>query len=206
MQFLKTKSKSTLTFIGLSLIVTVSALWLDDKESQPGSSPTTPEESNLPDYFMENYNIISTDIDGNANRWLSGKTLQHYPNGNTNLTQPTLQFSDNEQHWLLLANKGTIQEGSREERNEESEDAGQEGRKLALDGNVKIQQLNGKTKALIIETQHLDISTADNTASTQSEVKVSDENGEISATGMNINFNEHQLQLLSRVKGRYEFK
>lgn len=223
MQFLKSKNKSALAISGLSLLVVVSALWLDDKASQPGSSPViTPEQSNLPDYFMEDYNITSTDIEGKPYRWLSGDKLEHLPNGNTKLIQPKLQFSQKEQHWLLLAETGTISEGnsksndesngkSNSEKNLESNlendsTKKQDEKKISLDGNVKIQQLNGRTKALNIQTEHLDISITDNSASTESKVTVSDENGEINATGMSINFDEHQLRLLSQVKGHYVFE
>ena len=229
MQFLKSKNKSALAITGLTLLVVASALWLDDKASQPGSAPAiTPEQSSLPDYFMEDYNITSTDITGKPFRWLSGNKLEHLPNGDTNLIQPKLQFSQKEQHWLLLAETGTISEGSGEnsreisrENNTESNNeienhllSNQENhsvqkqpdKKITLDGNVRIQQLNGRTKALSIQTKHLDISITDNSASTDSKVTVSDENGEISAIGMNINFDQHQLRLLSQVKGHYVFE
>ena len=190
MQFLSNNNKSRFAFIGLASLTLIFLLMLDDKASPPGTAIVNAEQSNLPDYFMESYNIISVDIEGNANRWLSGKKLEHFPNGDPNLLNPTLQFRQKEQHWLLLAEKGNIYED----------------KTLSLDGNVNIQQLNGKTKALIIQTEHLDILVGENTASTDQKVKVSDENGEINATGMNINFKEHQLQLLSQVKGHYVFE
>lgn len=198
MQFLQTKNKSTLYVIALVLFVIASALWLDvirqgTKDPQLISSGPASIKSNLPDYFMEKYNIISTDINGNAHRWLSGNTLQHYPGGDTNLTRPSLQLSKDQQHWLLLAEKGTIRDNDEQDKS------------LSLDGNVKIQQLNGKTKPVSIQTEHIDISITENTATTESRVIVSDENGKFTAIGMNVDFDEHELQLLSQVRGHYSF-
>jgi len=167
------------------------ALWLDNKKSQPeNESVAALDEVIQTDYFMEDYSITTTDIKGNPFRWLSGSKLEHFSNGDTTLIEPKLQFSQQEQHWLLVAKNGSFQEKD----------------KIILDGGVKIQQLNGKEKALNIETEHLDISLTENIASTNSKVTVSNENGQINAIGMNINFNQHQLRLLSQVKGHYVFK
>ncbi|MDH5258558.1 MAG: LPS export ABC transporter periplasmic protein LptC [Gammaproteobacteria bacterium] len=190
MQFLKTKSKSTLTVLGLTALVISSALWLEDKKNLPGSVAAPSEQLRQADYFMENYNITSTDINGNAFRWLSGTRLAHFPNGDTSLSNPSLQFRQQDQHWLVVAKNGEFKGD----------------KKIILDGDVKIQQLNGRTNILNIKTEHLDISLDENIASTDEKVTVSNENGEINATGMNLNLDQRQLRLLSKVKGRYVFE
>lgn len=211
MQFLKTKNKTALTVTGLTLLIAASALWLDDKDAQPSTAVTPTAQTNLPDYFMEDYNIISTDTNGQPHRWLSGKTLQHFPNGDINLTQPMLQFrkqprqqfDEKEQGWLLSAEKGTIHSDNIYNDNAEKN---QKQKKLTFDGNVNIVRSNEQQSSLIIQTEHLDISMANNAASTHSNVKVINDNGEITAKGFTINFDDQQLHLLSQVKGHYVFK
>jgi len=190
MQFLKSKSKSALAVTGLTILVVVSSLWLDEKKSLPDTADATPDQSKQADYFMENYKITSTDINGKAYRWLSGEKFEHLPNGDTNLTQPKLRFREKDQHWLLFAENGSIQENKH----------------VTLDGNVNIQQLSEQSSKFNIQTEHLDISINENRASTKNRVTISDKNGEINAVGMDINFDKHQLRLLSQVKGRYVFE
>ena len=190
MQFLKTKNKSALAITGLGLVVIIAALWLEENKNAPVTAVSSPAPENQLDYFMTKYNIISINAEGEAFRWLSGNRLEYFTSGDTHLGSPKFQFSQKSQHWLLTAKDGNLIEDE----------------KITLDGEVTIQQLNGKTKALSIETNHLDISLSDNIAATESEVLVSDENGKINATGMHINFDNHQLRLLSNVKGRYNFE
>lgn len=189
MQFLKTKNKTILIVIGLTTLGISSAVWLIDKGTQPQLTTTLPEQSKQTDYFMENYHIISIDSHGNPFRWLSGPKLAYFNDGQTQLEQPTLQFHQQKQHWLLTANNGNIHNND----------------KISLKGKVEIQQLSGQAKSLDIKTEQLEILLPENIASTNNNVLVSSENGEIRARGMRIDFNNHQLSLLSQVKGRYVF-
>ena len=179
-----------MAIVGLGLVVIIAALWLEENKNAPITPVSSPALENQLDYFMTKYNIISTNAEGQAFRWLSGKRLEHFTNGDTHLGSPKFQFSQESQHWLLTAKDGNLVEDE----------------KITLDGEVTIQQLNGKMKALSIETNNLDISLSENFASTDSDVLVSDENGKINATGMHINFDNHQLRLLSNVKGQYRFE
>jgi len=179
-------------------MVIIAAVWVEENKFKKNDfKKKTPETTSLlgqpppqqADYFMENYTIISADAKGQPFRWLSGNRLTHYSNQYTALTQPKLQLSIDKQHWLLLAKSGHINKNQ----------------KIELDGNVNIQQLNGKEKSLVVKTEHLDVSLSDNTASTKHKVYVNNENGEVNAVGMSINFDQHQLRLLSNVKGHYVF-
>jgi len=190
LQFLKTKNKTILTVIGLTALGITSTVWLIDKSNQPEPPSPPPNQGKQTDYFMENYHIISIDKHGNPFRWLSGPKLAYFNNGQTQLQQPTLQFHQQKQHWLLTAKNGNIYNND----------------KIDLKGNVEIQQLSGQTKSLDIKTEQLEIRLSDNIASTNDKVVVSSENGEIRAQGMRIDFSNHQLSLLSQVKGRYVFE
>lgn len=186
--FVSSNKITLLSFLLVALTVIIT-LQLDKKEHQATPSANQPNQSTEADYFMENYTIISVADNGEAFRWLSGKSLTHYMNNVTDLIQPTLQFSDDDQYWLLSAKNGTIEERDT----------------LAFDGDVKIHQLGGRTKALNIYVDHLDISLKENTASTQSKVTVSNNDSQIVATGMQIDFDNRRLRLLSNVKGQYVF-
>ncbi len=208
MQFLKTQNKTTLSVVGLTTVIAGAILlldenWFNKKKSSTKNQSLSAKQVNQPDYFMEDYTIITTDSNGNTQQQLSGKKLQRFPNGNTNLTQPKLQFNLQKQHWILFAEKGTIQENN-----------GKDNASLSLEGNVNVLLLDNtfnnshykKNEAFIIQTEQLNILMADKTASTQQPVRIINENGEINATGLVINFDEQQLQLLSNVKGHYVFK
>lgn len=208
MQFLKNKNKTAISIIGLTGLVISFSLWLADSDFQPGSSSTSTalekQQTNQANYFMEDFNIISTDIKGKAQQWLSGELLQHLPNGNTYLTQPLLQLKQKQQHWLLSAKQGTIKDDKQNHAQQSQQHA--KNKTLTLHGNVNIQQLNKGTKTLTIQTEHLDIVMAKNIATTRSKIKLSDENGVINAVGLELDFDTQQLRLLSQVKGRYEFQ
>lgn len=186
----KVNQNTIITCFGLLALLIVSLLSFNQKNTSTHSAIQPNNPTKQADFFMTRYNIISTDENGEAVRWLSGKKLEHYSDDITALTEPTLQFSQNEQHWLLSAKNGNIH-------GEET---------ISFQGDVNIHQLSGKSENLNISTEHIQIDLENNQARTDQAVNVSDENGNVSATGMSIHFDDHRLRLLSNVKGRYDFE
>lgn len=187
MQFISPKTKTPILIIASAALGYMLIQWLG--ESTDNGSFAPPADRVETDYFMQNYTLISTHETGEAHQWLSGKGMTHFSNGETHLDEPQLQLRpDQSSLWQVNAKNGIVHEENN----------------LLLDGEVKVQQLSGDLGYIKIETDKLALSTLTRIARTESKVKLSSDNGIVTANGMIIDLNTQHITLQSQVRGRYD--
>lgn len=138
------------------------------------------------DYYMHQFRIVNTQRSGGvAKTWITGKSLNHFPNNTTMLELPDVAVKTAQGNiWQASANSGTMLSAD----------------EISLDGQVQIQQVN---KQLKLNTDQLTILLNKRIAETLSPIKIITTSGVVTARGMHYNFEDGKIKLLADVKADY---
>ena len=178
---------ATLAFLLLFAGLT---FWLD-RVVQPAGPKLDGSTRHEPDYIIENFNAIKLDLNGQPHLTLAAVKMTHYPDDlTTHLVRPHLiSFSPKTPPLHIYAQRGTITE---------------DGEHAHLYDNVRIvREAGGNATELTVNTSYLHIIPEKNFVETDKPVIIQDAHTHITAVGLKLDKETHQLKLLSRVKARY---
>jgi lipopolysaccharide export system protein LptC len=183
-------------FIPLFLLaLTLLSVWLFQGQPEKGRSVTV-QSQGAPDSFMENFTTRTMDAAGRPQYQLSATRMAHYAEDNhSELTQPrfTAFRADGEQ-WTVVAESGQATAGAKQ---------------ILLNGAVTIERHPDATAPanLQILTRDVRVRPADDYAETDAATTIVHGTGAQQATlnslGMQVDFGEGRLLLLSQVRGNY---
>jgi len=184
-------SKRTIILIICGAILGFILLQWAGETAQRSDKLASEQTDESPDYFMQNFTVITTREDGKVYQRLTGEALNHYKDGLTHIEKPELKLNTEKQTvWLASANHGKITNQT----------------ELTLDGEVSIEQTNNKFNQVHITTKQLTLNMQLNTAESSSPVIVTTDNGVIKANKMFADLEQQHVQLYSGVKAEYVSK
>jgi len=140
------------------------------------------------DVFIQDFTLTAMSEDGNPSYILKAERLEHYNDNNYAIvSKPDIELKQGEQHWLITADSGEIDD---------------EKQSIMLRGNVVLQQ-QGKPQPIQLKTEQLEIDTRQQTAKSMQTVSIIQQKFNLQSKGMILNNASGQLELLNSVKGRY---
>jgi lipopolysaccharide export system protein LptC len=152
-------------------------------------------KGNHPDYFSKNYTKWEMDETGKLKSKLVAEEMKHFAGYWATHTQKPIMVFSNEKTppWVVESEIGIMSS---------------DGKKLQLNGKVKINRAKGATvKQLIINTSNLMVTPETSYAETKAWAELISPPNITTGTGMKVTFKEPiHLELLSKVKGKYETK
>jgi lipopolysaccharide export system protein LptC len=179
----------------LLLALAVLSVWLFQDQPDKGRSVTVQNYA-APDSFMENFTTQTMDAEGRLQYQLRAARMAHYVDDNrSEFVQPYFTaYRPDGQRWTVAAETGQALDGTEQ---------------ILLNGVVTIERRASAAAAanLQIVTRDVRVRPADNYAETDQATTIVRDRATQSATmkavGMQMNFREGQLLLLSRVRGTY---
>lgn len=172
-------------------IAALAALAVGYWNIRPASFAPTPlvDDSDRPDFFMENARILTLDSEGRPHHELNGDSARYYRQPDiTRIENPVLTFNrkPDEQPWTLSALQGLVSDN---------------GQRVELLEQVQLQQQHSGrqllTEALILYPQR-------DYAETSHSVRLEAPRQVTTAEGMQVYLEEGRLELLSKVRGEHE--
>ena len=147
------------------------------------------------DYFSKGYTQWEMDETGRLKSKLVADEMTHYPGyWATYMKKPVMQFiNPKTPPWIVAAATSVLTS---------------DGKKLLLNGTVTINRAKGEgVRQLIINTSNLMVSPETSYAETKAWAELISPPNITTGTGMKVTFKEPiHLELLSKVKGKYETK
>ena len=169
----------------------VFSFWLlQDLENQDIVTQSTAVHE--PDYFLENMVRTTTGEDGELRNILRATLVEHFPDDDsTELASPHLEiYNGAEQPWHVIAERGWISSGN---------DV------VLLRGDVEIWRLDeGGRRAYEVITTELRVLPREQYAETDNPTIIVGADSVTHAVGMRANFAHSRLELVQRVRSRYE--
>ena len=148
-----------------------------------------------PDYFSKGYTKWEMDETGKLKSKLTAEEMAHYNDvWATHTKQPVIEFmNENTPPWIIEAETGVMSK---------------DGKQLQLNGKVKVNRAkNDKVKQLTINTSNVIVNPETSYAETKAWAELISPPHITTGTGMKLTFKEPiHLELLSKVKGKYETK
>lgn len=180
-------NRRALLLIGIALLVVLTS-WLSRQEQRPiGESP---EQAQIPDYFIKGFSSSTTDPTGRTNQQLDAASLTHYPDNDlTTLEQPVITVRNEDgATWHATANRGELSGGTE--------------RRLLLQEQVVLRQQGDES--LTLRTDWLRIDGERHYAETDAPITIDSDKGHIEGIGLNLYGEEQRLLVRSAVRGQYE--
>lgn len=147
-----------------------------------------------PDMFIEQVHTIKFNAEGQPIHYLITPKLTHYPHNNKNvLLQPRLQLTYKDHApWQIQAAQGVSLHGTDE---------------LTLSGNVKLQQPAGpQNPARTVFADEIIYYPDEQFATTTTAITMTEPGLQISSIGMNADIKQESVELLAKVRIRYDNK
>jgi lipopolysaccharide export system protein LptC len=179
----------------LLLALAALSIWLFQGQPEKGRSVTV-QNHDVPDSFMENFTTQTMDAEGRPQYQLRAVRMAHYADGNrSEFMQPHFTaYRPDGQRWTVAAETGQALDGTEQ---------------ILLNGVVTIERQATATAAanLQIVTRDVRVWPADDYAETDEATTIvrgtETPSATLKALGMQVNFREGQLQLMSQVRGQY---
>jgi lipopolysaccharide export system protein LptC len=178
-------------FITLALIVSLTA-WLQNTADIPQDNTPAISDRHTTDFYMEAYDATVMDERGQpSHRIISPKLVHFADDDTTELETPYMtMYREKGQPWKISAKRGWIAA-----KNEH----------ILLSGDVLINRSKGPVnEAMTLETERLRIRPDDDYAETDTKITMRTEKQRTVANGMRAYLAKGQIQLLDKVKTRYE--
>ena len=176
--------KSLRIIIVLLVILSLKALLFTETEA-PTKSVLTEQQLHL-DYYMENFYALEFSKEGKQQQTLFAKRADiEQSSGTSTLYQPEIVAHIDQATWLLSAQSAVTKNNHQQ---------------LDLTHQVQVQILSDE-KPLKLETDQLAFDAQTHQLTSSSQVTLSEENGQISGTGLQANLKEEVFQLKNNVKG-----
>jgi len=185
--------RNSITGLFLAILAILSWLLiasLESKEERIYSS-----SKHTPDYFLEEFNTIEMNKEGNPLKRIRAEKMTHYPDDDsTEIIKPNMViYSQIRPPWKIKADTGWLSG---------------DGRLLYLKGDVSIDRDAAVNfKPVHIVTSNLRIEPKENYAETDEKIHIKSLKNWVTSVGMQAWFaNPMRLKLLSKVRGKYEVK
>lgn len=182
-----------LTTGGVALLAVAMALAVGYWNIRPASfTPQFVQAPLQPDFFMDNAKIRQLNVQGQPVYDLHSVRAAHQVGKDvTELDDPKLLYyrEDDQQPWDVQSRYGEVSAG---------------GDQVVLSQNVVIEQQLAGQSARRLSTPELTIFPERNFAETDRSVRIEALNGVTTATGMEANFNDGSIKLLSNVRGEHD--
>lgn len=182
------KSARVRLIIGLIILIIASIYWVFFGTPQDMSSGD-PDDPDRVDFFIRDAFVTTFNEQGEMAHIITSPLLQHYPAQEiTILESPVVTLPDETGDMQISSDQGVMQD-------DESE--------IELAGNVKVIDNSTAETPWILTTSILTFLPPDNYAETDAPVLIVQGKNRTDAIGMKAWFNDHQIDLLSEVRGYY---
>jgi len=142
------------------------------------------------DFFATNTHTTECNADGELHYLLDSEYVEHIKQTDiTLLTRPRLKLYRGQQPWLISGELGELSAG---------------GEILDLQDRVLIEHLDQQQRPLLLSTSQMFYVFAQDHAHTTHDVRIDSQQGITTATGMHAYPGQGLMQLLAKVRGRYE--
>ena len=172
----------------LVAVAAIASFYLVSRDESPDGT----SESGLREgYYLTGVTLRSTDRSGEVEYELRAARAEHNPaDSSITLSQLALDYGRSEDPWLVRAERGYMPDAETS---------------IALSGGVKITRPTAsaeQVRAISSETLLIELDTQ--RASTTDDVAIGVGAHQLDGTGMNVDFQNEQLEILSNVHGRFE--
>lgn len=175
-------------------ILALLSWWLAEYSGLVETSKATATRTS-PDYFSKGYTKWDMDETGKLKSKLVAEEMTHYAGyWATHTKKPVMHFlNEKTSPWIVEAATGILSK---------------DGKKLQLNGKVTVNRAKAEgVRQLIINTSNLMVSPETSYAETKAWAELISPPNITTGTGMKVTFKEPiHLELLSKVKGKYETK
>ena len=181
--------RNWIPFILLAALALLTSWWQRSTELPP-----RPAGGGGPDSVMEGYRATMMNSDGNPRHRLWGEVLTHFPeDDSTELTGPRLLvFRPQGEPWLIASEQGWISA---------------DGELVLLDGEVRIRrEASAHEGPVKVDTRDLRVLPDEDFAETEQPAVIITDELHMAGTGMRAYLADGRLQILEKVRSRYEKK
>lgn len=182
---------TTLAPIVLLGMMAALTFWLDRVIESSAPDIVGPSRSD-PDYIVQNLSAMTLDEFGKANHTLAAIKMVHYPeDDSTLLTQPKfVSYSAAQAPVTITANQGVVSA---------------KGDHVYFQDNVRVARAPyGNQSELIMRTSFLHVIPDAHLAKTDRHVTIINDATVVTAVGLELNTESHELKLLSNVRSTYD--
>ena len=175
------------------VVLAIASFWVLQQLDQPRPEhrPVAPHE---PDYYIDDMVRTTTGIEGELRNILKAEQVRHYPDDDSiELDSPHLEiYNGHPQPWHVIAETGWVSSGA---------DV------VLLHGEVEIWRYgDAGARQYEVLTTELRVLPKEQYAETDSPAKITGPSTVTHTIGMRANFAHDRLELLERVRSRYEVK
>ena len=174
----------------LSIII-IAALLFWGSQTWENKKAITHLQSSDPHYidvFIQDFTLTAMTEDGRPAYVLKAERLEHYNDSDYAIIKsPIIELKQGDQHWLINAKSGEIDDDRQS---------------IMLRGSVVLQQ-QGKPQPIRLETEQLEIDNHQQIVKSMQTVSIIQQTFNLQSEGMILNNATGQLELLNRVKGHY---
>lgn len=176
--------------VPVALIIAATGYW-NIGNDHPVNALGTLDEQRTIDFFSSNSLTTQLNQDGQLHYILTADYTEHIQQTDiTLLTQPDLHlYQGTEYPWLISGQRGEVSPG---------------GKEVELFDEVRVEHHDEKQRPFLLTTSQLTYIFNTDHAHTQADVQIDSEQGVTTATGMNAYLQQGLVQLLSKVRGRYD--
>jgi lipopolysaccharide export system protein LptC len=179
------------TFLITIICIVIGASLYSENESEQNKPSTTDRQENKASIYAENAKYTFYDENGFSSHLISKETLFYPKSDKIQIVEPYATFSNEEGEMIeLKSNKGNFDQA----RNI-----------LVLQGEVLIHQDQPADKAWSISGSEFVIDKEQGFISSDQEVTIKQDRSVMTAIGLKGNLHEKRIDLLSNVRGQYEF-
>lgn len=207
--------------VPLLLLAILSRDWVEEPVDTKTETTIDMTKSQA-DYYLEKFKTRKMDVTGKPEYIVTGETLSHFPEDDSSvIDSPHLVLYRENVVWTMESSQGVLTqdpetfffEGAvsmlRTPQKATSDgQADEDSQNQAATDNVEREksegQLSPDQQQITLLTSNVTVRTEENIVETEQPIKVISENWQLSSVGLRTNINEGTLQLLSKVKGRYE--
>ncbi|MFN3165181.1 MAG: LPS export ABC transporter periplasmic protein LptC [Pseudohongiellaceae bacterium] len=187
-----------LSFLLLPAVLAVAVYFIVSSFNGDSRAPQTPLSPLAEDLvaIAEGINTVFYNEQGEVSYTLRAERQMQRKDDTSELSRPAVQlYRDNESHWNIVADSGNISA----RRNTSAEGS----RLITLTGNVRIQSTDDFGNPLLLLTDWLSISPANETAETDRQVVLQSTAIEQTSLGMIADLSRDQITFLSDSEGYY---
>jgi lipopolysaccharide export system protein LptC len=178
----------------LLCVIAFATTWLSQTNKNTDATDSMMQlGKEVPDYTLKNFTTFSMTPDGKIDSQLQAQNMQHYPEANTKLSAPVMLFYKQAQpNWHIQAEKGEITPNNEE---------------IWLQGDTTFwREKNDKQAPMSILSKNVYFHKPSQFAQS-SEFSIIHNNHTVTESiGMKAYLQTEQVELNSRVRGRYEIR
>lgn len=176
-----------LAVLALALLAAWSIWWLRQLQTAPPPGHTA--ATHRIDYTMEKFEVTAMDAAGKPQYHLQADSMTHYADDDSSeFVRPRVDYiADNSTHLRLVGERGWM---------------ASQGDEIRLLGAVRIEGFAKQPFTLL--TRDVSFKPDDSLAETKAAIELTSAGIRVSAVGARVYIDQERVQLLAKVKGRYD--